>query len=69
MSDIQKKEVYYYQYCDTCIYKNYGEDVESPCDECLTYPYNENSHKPKMYKEGKPNDSKGKTRTGLDASS
>lgn len=43
------KEVYFNQYCTTCTYKALAEDVE-PCYECLSYPSNEDSHKPINYK-------------------
>lgn len=51
-----KKEVYFFQYCPKC--KHYAEDEgEDPCNECLTYPSNEDSHKPINYEEagGKKN--------------
>jgi hypothetical protein len=51
-----KKEVYFFQYCLKC--KHYAEDEdEDPCNECLTYPSNEDSHKPINYEEagGKKN--------------
>ena len=44
------KEVYFNQYCKTCKYKNLKES-EEPCDECLSNPINEYSHKPINYKE------------------
>ena len=44
------KEVYFDQYCKTCEYKNLKES-EEPCDECLSNPINEYSHKPINYKE------------------
>lgn len=44
------KEVYFNQYCKTCEYKNLKESEES-CDECLSNPINEYSHKPINYKE------------------
>lgn len=44
------KEVYFNQYCKTCEYKNLKES-EEPCDECLSNPINEYSHKPINYKE------------------
>lgn len=48
----QNKEVYFSQYCSTCIYKDVNEQ-DDPCDECMDYPVNENSHKPINYKEDK----------------
>ena len=42
MSDMK---VYFNEYCKTCNNeKTYEED--EPCDECLAYPCNEDSHKP-----------------------
>lgn len=53
MSDPKNtKEVYFNQYCSSCIHKDVDEK-DDPCDECLTYPSNENSHKPINYKEDK----------------
>lgn len=43
------KEVYFNQYCSTCKYKDLLES-EDPCDECLEYPVNTDSHKPVNYK-------------------
>lgn len=41
----KQKEVYYDQYCRTC--KNeLKQENEEPCWTCLTYPSNEDSHKP-----------------------
>lgn len=52
MSENQKKEVYYDEYCYICKYKN-TEETEDPCNECLTQPYNFDSHKPINFKEDK----------------
>lgn len=47
---MSEKEVYYHQYCPTCLY--YGKaESEDPCDECLSQPVNEDSHKPYYYKQ------------------
>ena len=44
------REVYFDQYCNKCLhYKKKGS--EDPCNECLNNPYNEDSHKPVMFKE------------------
>lgn len=44
-----RKEVYF-TWCLTC--KNYEKDEkESPCDECLSIPSREDSHKPYYYEE------------------
>ena len=48
MLDHDYKEVFYYQYCKTCKYKDV-DDVKDPCNECLDEPYNLNSHKPVKY--------------------
>lgn len=39
------KEVYFDVYCKTCEHKKLGENQE-PCDECLSHPTNNDSHKP-----------------------
>lgn len=44
------KEVYFYEYCEKCKFKN-TKETELPCDECLTHPVNQNSHKPINFKE------------------
>lgn len=33
------------QYCEKCKYEKLKED-ETPCDECLEEPVNDDSHKP-----------------------
>ena len=45
-----QKEVSFYDYCKTCKYQELS-GCEDPCDECLDYPTNEDSHKPVNYKE------------------
>lgn len=68
MSDVKNtKEVYFHQYCSSCIHKDVDEK-DDPCDECLTYPSNENSHKPINYKEDK-DEHKTKVRRSSNASS
>lgn len=39
------KEVDFYKYCSTCKYEQTPCE-DDPCDECLSNPYNINSHKP-----------------------
>lgn len=53
------KEVYYDIYCPSCVNKDLPE-VEDPCNECLTNPCNEDSHKPVRYKEKDAEDGTGK---------
>lgn len=44
------KIVEFEKYCRLC--ENNGlPETEDPCNECLTYPTNKNSHKPVNYKE------------------
>ena len=50
MNEIQDKEVLFYNYCSHCKHKDVKETYE-PCNECLTHPVNENSHKPVMFQE------------------
>lgn len=44
------KEVYFNKYCATCEHFDLPES-EKPCNECLSNPANEYSHKPVNYKE------------------
>ena len=44
------KEVYFDIYCKECKYRNLKEEFD-PCRECLTQPYNYDSHKPINFKE------------------
>lgn len=46
------KEVYFGNYCATCQFKTV-DDGDDPCNECLSNPSNEDSHKPTSYKEKK----------------
>lgn len=41
----QEKEVYFDQYCPTCLHKKKKEN-EKPCFKCLQHPSNTDSHKP-----------------------
>lgn len=43
------KEVYFDQYCSTCIHKDKKES-EDPCWDCLNEFVNTYSHKPLYYK-------------------
>lgn len=45
------KEVYFSEYCKTCVHKSEDESSDS-CDECLENPSNEYSHKPINYVKG-----------------
>lgn len=45
-----KKEVFFDVYCPSCEHRKTNEQ-EEPCNECLTYFTNDNSHKPVNYKE------------------
>ena len=49
------KEVYFDQYCPTCVNCNLPATQE-PCNDCLTYPTNQYSHKPFRYEENKKSD-------------
>lgn len=45
-----RKEVYFNQYCPTCMHRDVSE-TEDPCNDCLAHGNNEDSHKPIRYKE------------------
>lgn len=45
MESSKNKIVEYADYCPICKYKDLPEE-EDPCNECLTNPVNEDSHKP-----------------------
>ena len=45
MEHDNEKEVYFNQYCPTCLYSKQPEE-QYPCEECLSYPSNSYSHKP-----------------------
>lgn len=38
------------KYCKTCQHKKL-EETDSPCDECLEHPVNQESHKPYCYEQ------------------
>lgn len=46
------KEVFYFAYCSKCKHKDLDES-EEPCNECLTFGENDNSHKPIRFEEDK----------------
>lgn len=48
----KEKEVYFWEYCKTCKYYQTYND-QDPCNECLSHPSNENSHKPVNWEEAK----------------
>ena len=45
-----EKEVYFDVYCEKCVHFD-DPDEEDPCNECLSYPMNYDSHKPVRFKE------------------
>lgn len=48
--ETRKKEVYFDKYCPKCVEKDTPETKE-PCNECLTNPSNDFSHKPIKWRE------------------
>lgn len=48
MDGINMKEVYFENFCDTCVHHEKPED-EEPCDECLAIPARLYSHRPEFY--------------------
>lgn len=48
MEDI--REVRFDEYCKKCEHEKKQEN-ETPCDKCLDEPVNDNTSKPKMFKE------------------
>ena len=50
MDQESQKEVYFHKYCETCKHKDLKEK-EEPCEECLEYPTNTDSHKPVKYEQ------------------
>lgn len=49
--EICEREVEYWNYCDTCKYKDL-DDTQEPCNECLGNPITENTSKPIKYEKG-----------------
>ena len=45
MINNEQKEVYFDQYCKTCKNVN-SKATDEPCNNCLSNPMNNNSHKP-----------------------
>lgn len=45
-----EKIVNFHEYCPSCKYEK-TDEAETPCNECLNNPSNEDSHKPIYYKE------------------
>lgn len=45
MTEFEFKFVNYKEYCPQCKHEQ-NEEFEKPCDECLTEPVNQYSHKP-----------------------
>lgn len=41
-----------FTYCKTCKFQS-ERDVDEPCNECLSIPARDNSHRPINYKEAK----------------
>lgn len=48
--DDSYKEVYFGEYCKTCMHCDKAE-TDDPCDDCLSEPVNVYSHKPVKYEE------------------
>lgn len=48
MEKYNLKEVYFDNFCALCEHKDKKEN-ESPCDDCLNEPVNENSHRPVFF--------------------
>jgi hypothetical protein len=44
------KMVHFDQYCESCKYWD-KKGTDDPCDECLSIPFNMDSHKPVNWKE------------------
>lgn len=49
-----KREVYFSLYCNQCKHKE-TEETKDPCNECLSIPFNINSHKPLYFEEDDEN--------------
>lgn len=48
--EYSEKQVWFDKYCSTC--QNAAlDESKDPCNECLTYPVNTNTHVPVLYKE------------------
>lgn len=53
----RRKEVFFDMYCKTCKYYKQASYLH-PCNDCLSTPYNEDSHKPVNWKEAESNGQK-----------
>lgn len=61
---MSEKEVYFNEYCNRCIYYSTAESMD-PCDECLSQPVNEDSHKPLYFKKTSRKRQKSRHKTNL----
>lgn len=50
MDEQKAKEVFFDQYCPTCVHKDEPE-TDDVCNECLNEPGRQYTHKPLNYKE------------------
>lgn len=57
MISSHEHEVKFVDYCYRCKWADTAED-SYPCDECLLYPVNQDSHKPVYYKPAKEESNK-----------
>ena len=55
--DINMKEVYFDQYCKTCVH-NKEKETEHPCCDCLEEPARQDSHKPAKWEKSFVNNSR-----------
>lgn len=46
--ETKEKEVWFWMYCKHCALKNKSEEHPT-CSDCLSYPSNQDSHKPVNY--------------------
>lgn len=52
MNNEGMKEVLFDQYCSRCVYaQTKDEEGKDPCNECLSYPMNQYSHRPMKWEE------------------
>lgn len=63
----RRKEVFFDMYCKTCKYYKQASYLH-PCNDCLSNPYNEDSHKPVNWKEAESNGSTGTVKQIIKAS-
>lgn len=50
MADNDDKIVYFNKWCSSCKHFN-DDETDDPCNECLTNPVNQNSHKPVRFEQ------------------